>query len=239
MTKEQRRNPRFECTGEAGVQLAAGELRCPARIVNLSEGGCLLILKEPQCLLQDTIVELTFGVNNLLLRAPGQVKAKRSETAIGFQFTLLSDRLRRQLKELIERLVEDLPTSRSPRGPLERRRYRRLDCTGPSTVQFAAGEALCPATIANLSTGGCLIVLREPQLLSQDMLVELTFDINHLPFRVRGQVRTLHSDTTIGFQFPQLSERVRKQLEDLMKELMENILKRQANRKRFSPGECH
>ena len=82
------------------------------------------------------------------------------------------------------------------------------------------------------------MVLREPQPLSQDMLVELTFSINHLPFRVRGQVRTLHSDTTIGFQFPQLSERVRKQLEDLMKEIMENILKRQVNRKKSAPDGC-
>ena len=238
MTKEQRRNPRFECTGEAGIQFAAGELPCPAKIVNLSEGGCLLVLKEPRCLSQDTIVELTFGINNLLLRALGQVKAKRSDTTIGFQFTLLSERHKRQLKELIERLVEDLPTSRLPRGPGERRRYPPLDCTGPSTVQLGAGEAFCPATIANLSTGGCLMVLREPQPLSQDMLVELTFSINHLPFRVRGQVRTLHSDTTIGFQFPQLSERVRKQLEELMKEIMENILKRQVNRKKSAPDGC-
>jgi hypothetical protein len=64
------------------------------------------------------------------------------------------------------------------------------------------------------------------------MLVELTFEINHLPFRVRGQVKALRTDTTIGFQFPLLSERVRNQLEDLMKELMENIMRRQAARKK-------
>jgi len=81
------------------------------------------------------------------------------------------------------------------------------------------------------------MVLRRPQRISQDKLVELTFEINHLPFRVRGQVRAIRSNTTIGFQFPLLSERVRKQLEDLMKELMENIIKRQANRKRASSGD--
>jgi hypothetical protein len=77
--------------------------------------------------------------------------------------------------------------------------------------------------------------LRKPQRLSQDMMVELAFDINHLPFRVRGQVRAIRTDTTIGFKFTLLSERVQKQLEDLMAELMENIMKRQADRKRISP----
>jgi hypothetical protein len=64
------------------------------------------------------------------------------------------------------------------------------------------------------------------------MLVELTFEINHLPFRVRGQVKAIRTDTTIGFQFPLLSERVRNQLEDLMKELMATIMKQQAARTR-------
>ena len=238
MTKEQRRNPRVECTGSAGVLMAAGELPRPAKIVNLSMGGCLLVLKDPQCLQQDSIVELTFEINDLMFRALGQVKSKRSDTTIGFQFPLPNDRLRRRLEALIERLIGNLPTKSSLRGPGERRQAPRLECTGPATVQMAAGEPFCEATIANLSAGGCMMVLRRPQLFSQDMLVELTFSVNHLPFRVRGQVRTIRSDTAIGFQFPQLSERVRKHLEDLMKELMENILKRQAIRGKSSPDDC-
>jgi len=237
MTKEQRRYIRFECKGPASVQIATGASACPATIVNLSAGGCLLVLKEPHCLSQDMIVELTFSINNLLFRAPGHVKAKRSNTVIGFQFPLLSDRLRRQLEALLEQLIGDLAARGSLRGSGEQRRYPRLECAGPAGVQIAAGEEFNPATIANLSTGGCLMVLRRPQRISQDKLVELTFEINHLPFRVRGQVRAIRSNTTIGFQFPLLSERVRKQLEDLMKELMENIIKRQANRKRASSGD--
>ena len=81
------------------------------------------------------------------------------------------------------------------------------------------------------------MVLRRPQRLSQDTLVELTFDINHLPFRVRGQVKAIRSDTTIGFQFPLLSERLRMRLEDLMKELMDNIMKKQAGRPKPDFGE--
>ena len=74
------------------------------------------------------------------------------------------------------------------------------------------------------------MVLQKPQILEQDALVELTFHINHLPFRVRGQVKAVRSDTRIGFEFPQLSKRVRTQLEDLVDELIGNIVKRFAER---------
>ena len=78
------------------------------------------------------------------------------------------------------------------------------------------------------------MVLRQPQLLRKDTLVELTFNIHHLSFRVSGQVRAVRSDSTIGFQFPALSERVRKELDDLMKELVADIRKRQAKRTAMS-----
>jgi c-di-GMP-binding flagellar brake protein YcgR len=237
MTDEKRRYPRIECKGTAGVQMAPGGSRCPATIVNLSVGGCLLVLKEPQSISLGTIVELTFTINNLPFRTPAQLKAKQSDTAIGFEFRLLTDSIRRQIEALLEQLIEDLPARSSLRGPGEQRRYPRLECAGPATVQIAPGEEHCPATIANLSSGGCLMVLRRPKRLSKDMLVEMTFDVNHLPFRVRGLVRAIRSDTAIGFQFHLLSERVRKQLDDLMKEIMENIMKRQAERKRTSLGD--
>ena len=232
MTKEQRRYPRVECTGDAGVQIAPSGSCCAAKIVDLSAGGCLLVLKQPQCLTQDTTVELTFTINNHLFRIPGQVKAKRSDTAIGFQFRFLSDSLRRQLEELLQQLIENRPARSLLQGLREKRHYPRIKCTGPAAVQIAAGEKSCPATIVNLSARGCLLHLRRPQRLWRDMLVELTFEINHLPFRVRGQVKAIRTDTTIGFQFPLLSERVRNQLEDLMKELMATIMKQQAARTR-------
>jgi hypothetical protein len=236
MIDDKRLYPRVECKGDASVRMVPSASRCPATIVNLSEGGCLLVLKEPGCLSQDTTVELTFTINNHLFRIPGQVKAKRSDTAIGFQFRFLSDRLRRQLEALLEQLIEGRPAKGSRRILKEQRRSPRLGCIGPAAVQIGPGEDPCPAVIVDLSAGGCLMELRRPQRLSQEMVVELTFDVNHLPFRVRGQVRAIQSDTRIGFQFHLLRERVRMQIEDLMKELTENILKRQASRKRIGPG---
>jgi c-di-GMP-binding flagellar brake protein YcgR len=236
MIDDKRLYPRVECKGDASVRMVPSASRCPATIVNLSEGGCLLVLKEPGCLSQDTTVELTFTINNHLFRIPGQVKAKRSDTAIGFQFRFLGDRLRRQLEALLEQLIEGRPARSSRRILKEQRRYPRLGCIGPAAVQIGPGEDPCPAVIVDLSAGGCLMELRGPQRLSQEMVVELTFDVNHLPFRVRGQVRAIRSDTRIGFQFHLLRERVRMQIEDLMKELTEDIMKRRASRTRIGPG---
>jgi len=235
MSAEQRKYPRVECSGTANVKLVADESPLHADIVNLSAGGCLLVLKEPLPLSQDTIVELTFKVDNLdEFQTPGQVIAKRSDTAIGFQFPRLSDTLRGRLEQLIRQLIECLPTRSSLAEYEEKRRHYRLGCTGPAAVQVAASEPFLPATIVDLSAGGCRMVLRQPQLLRKDTLVELTFNIHHLSFRVRGQVRAVRSDSTIGFQFPALSERVRKELDDLMKELVADIRKRQAKRTAMS-----
>lgn len=49
--------------------------------------------------------------------------------------------------------------------------------------------------------------------------VELTFNINHLPFRILGQAAAIRSDTIVGFQFSSPSARVRMQLEELLEEL--------------------
>jgi c-di-GMP-binding flagellar brake protein YcgR len=233
MTTEQRKYPRIECSGTAAVKVAPGEPPVPAHIANLSAGGCLLVLKEPRPLSQDTVVELTFRVNNLdEFQAPAQVRAKRSDTAIGFQFPALTDTVRRRLQHLLGQLIECLPATGSLSGYGEKRRHPRLGCKGAAAVIVAAGEPSIPATIVDLSAGGCRMVLRQPQYLPKDTLVELTFNVHHLSFRVRGQVRAIRSDSTIGFQFPVLSERARKQLDDLMKELMADMRKRQAERKR-------
>jgi hypothetical protein len=108
----------------------------------------------------------------------------------------------------------------------EQRRAPRLECTGIGGVQkLPADEPPIPARIANLSTGGCLMELRRAEEFSIDEIVELIFNVNHLPFRVRGRVRAVRAARLIGFQFPQLSERVRRQLEDLIGELIEHLKK--------------
>ncbi len=113
-----------------------------------------------------------------------------------------------------------------PKTDEELRRSPRLQCSGLAGVQkIPRCEKPCPAKIVNLSVGGCLMELQEPQSLDMDETVELIFNVNCLPFRVQGKVRSLRSARSVGFQFPQLSDRVRRQLEDLIGGLIEHLAK--------------
>jgi len=84
-----------------------------------------------------------------------------------------------------------------------------------------------PGKIINLSLGGCLVALHTPLDLLMDEIVELIFCVNQMPFRVRAKVRSIRSETLMGFQFLHLSNRVRLRLEDLIKELIEHLAKLQ------------
>ena len=106
----------------------------------------------------------------------------------------------------------------------ERRRTQRADCEGLAVVQKlpAVGTPI-PAKIENLSEGGCLIELDvgtvAEAVLALDQHVELSFEVNQLSFRIRATVRSVRSNTKIGFQFCDMSERARGQLQDLIDEL--------------------
>lgn len=103
--KDRRRSPRFGCTGHADVLLAADAPLLPARIVNLSKGGCLIELQKSQKIEKSTSAELTFSVNRLPFRMRVRAAAIRSGTLVGFEFDLLSERVRGQLEELIDELA--------------------------------------------------------------------------------------------------------------------------------------
>lgn len=105
--KDRRRHHRFECTGHAEVLLATDAPLSPARVVNVCNDGCLIEFIKSQKLDQDTAVELAFKVNRLPFRIRALAVAIRSETAVGFEFTPLSERVRCQVEELIEELASD------------------------------------------------------------------------------------------------------------------------------------
>jgi c-di-GMP-binding flagellar brake protein YcgR len=232
MQIEQRRNPRFKCSGPAGVQARRAAAPFPAGIADLSVDGCLIVFEGPQRLSQDKIVELTFTIGDQPFRAWGRVRAVRSDTAVGFQFLLLSQRLRRRLESLVEQLIDDSLTCSSLMGAEEQRRYSRIACSAAASVQMAAGEAFVPSSVVNLSAGGCLMAFENPYSLPLGTTVELVFQINQLPFRARGLVKTIRSGTEtsgtgtkIGFQFSHLSGNARRLLEGLVEELIRNMVK--------------
>ena len=97
--------------------------------------------------------------------------------------------------------------------PHDRRQSPRCKCAGVSTLYLPGEQASARARVVNLSTGGCLLAFHQPLPLQTEAMVEIAFEVNQLPFRVRAQV---------GFHFPALSRRVELQLEDLLDELQEN-----------------
>ncbi len=106
--------------------------------------------------------------------------------------------------------------------PHERRSGIRRECTGTSCLQVTGKESEIKARVVNLSAEGCLLAFPQPLPLTQGAMVEIAFEVNQLPFRVRAQVRSAHADTLVGFHFPALSRRVQVQLQDLLEELLEN-----------------
>ncbi|MGD0942248.1 MAG: PilZ domain-containing protein [Terracidiphilus sp.] len=125
-----------------------------------------------------------------------------------------------------ENTTEVPKAEEKPDPGAELRKAPRLQCSGLAGIQtLPAVEKPCPAKIINLSIGGCLMEFERPLQLATDEIVELIFCVNHMPFRVRGQVRAIRSETLVGFQFPMLSDRIRRQLEDLVGELIDHLKK--------------
>jgi PilZ domain len=125
-----------------------------------------------------------------------------------------------------QKTPEEPKKDEKPKADEDLRRSPRLQCSGSAGVQTLPNtEKPVPAKIINLSIGGCLMDLKSPIPLAVDETVELIFCVNNWPFRVRGKVRSIRSETLIGFQFPQLSDRIRRQLEDLVGELIDHLVR--------------
>jgi hypothetical protein len=123
---------------------------------------------------------------------------------------------------------EESKTPEKPKRGEELRQSPRLGCGGMGAIQMLPiCQPPCPARILNLSVGGCLMELQEPLDLSVDQIVELIFTVNQLPFRVRGNVRAVRSTVLVGFQFLHVSERTLWQLNELIGELIDGLVKLQ------------
>ncbi|HUD74311.1 MAG TPA: PilZ domain-containing protein [Terracidiphilus sp.] len=121
---------------------------------------------------------------------------------------------------------EESKTLEMPKRAEELRQSPRLGCRGFGAIQtLPASERPCAARILNLSVGGCLMEVKGPLDLALDEIVELIFNINQMPFRVRAKVRSIRLKGLVGFQFLQLSERTRRYLHELIGELIENLVK--------------
>ena len=102
---------------------------------------------------------------------------------------------------------------------IEGRKTRRYSCYGP--IEFRILQDWYPFTgkILNLCLDGCLIKPSQPTDYVVGDRLDLRFEVNRLNFRVQCIVRRLSPDGTLGIEILLLSDRSRKQLNELIQEL--------------------
>ncbi len=101
---------------------------------------------------------------------------------------------------------------------IEGRQTRRYSCYGP--IEFRIHDwCTCTGKILNLCLDGCLIKPSQPTDYAVGDRLDLRFEVNRLSFRVQCIVRRLSPDGTLGIEILLLSDRSRKQLNELIQEL--------------------
>jgi len=106
---DRRQHSRFLCAGEAEIRSLVSGLTTRGKIANLSLGGCRIALAPDQHdFTSNECVEMTFTVRQLPLRVQGTVRQSHADQVLGIQFTMLTERGKRQLLQLMEELAEIL-----------------------------------------------------------------------------------------------------------------------------------
>lgn len=107
--KERRRSPRYSCSGEAQMRIPPHVTTSKGDILDLSLEGCRIEFHAPQRIDRNQRVELLFNVNNLPFHIVAIVRSKRNLREFGFEFPQMIERIRVQLRALIEELVGQKP----------------------------------------------------------------------------------------------------------------------------------
>jgi PilZ domain len=101
----------------------------------------------------------------------------------------------------------------------ERRSYGRFRCRGEVVVFCPYSGAQASGTIADLSFSGCLVLPEQPELFKELDTVEVTFTVYHHTQRLRGRIRTVRPDHSLGIEFMDVTKRGASLLRELIQEL--------------------
>ena len=113
---------RFRCGGRAALHKFADDLVYPAKILEVSAGGCLLDVDDvtvAESLEVGVIVEVAFKVSGESFRVSAEVRSRRSGTVIGFRFDQLSSRTTARLRELVQGLERNCKDAQQARAAQE------------------------------------------------------------------------------------------------------------------------
>ncbi|MFY9744715.1 MAG: PilZ domain-containing protein [Acidobacteriaceae bacterium] len=105
-SENRRKHLRFRCGGEVDIRSLSSGAGARGAIANLSLSGCLVELADGRSFRRREAVEMTFCVRHLPVRVQASVRQVYPDHQVGVEFTRLSERGRRQLRDLIEELAE-------------------------------------------------------------------------------------------------------------------------------------
>jgi len=108
---DRRKEPRHSVDTSVVVRLVDVASKLEGRIVDLSMGGCRIRTNLPFPLGVFRRVETQFRMNGLPFRLAGVTQAIYDPFQVGIRFLNLSERMREQLKELIEEIKGQSETS--------------------------------------------------------------------------------------------------------------------------------
>lgn len=100
---EARKSPRHPCYGP--IDFRVDDWHITGKVINLCLDGCLIRPRQsPVCSIGDNL-DLRFEVNGLSFRAHCIVRWVGPDHMVGVEILLLSERGRRQLRDLIDQLA--------------------------------------------------------------------------------------------------------------------------------------
>jgi len=114
--RERRTQSRHEVDTSAVIYLVKVGSRLPARILDLSIGGCRIRTNDRFPVGIYTRVEAEFRLEGLPFRLGGVIQSIHDQQQVGLRFLDMSDRKREQVEQLIEE-IEEMRAGRRVSGP--------------------------------------------------------------------------------------------------------------------------
>jgi hypothetical protein len=97
--REQRKHPRFRCTGGVTATVSGGESRIWGRLSVIGLGGCYIETMSP--FKPNIPLKLLIGAHGVELRLEGKVVYSQPATGMGIMFTNMDEDNARQLRKLL------------------------------------------------------------------------------------------------------------------------------------------
>jgi PilZ domain len=112
--REQRRNWRYPCQGNASLYDLITQRRVPGEILDLSISGCLVRPDEPGVLREGDVIEISFTLHGHSIRVMARVQNIRPDHSMGIEFRGRNDEASRRITRLMQKLAEESMRGRQP-----------------------------------------------------------------------------------------------------------------------------